>query len=380
MRLAILGSRGYPSTYGGFETFVREFAPRVRDAGHEVLVYCRADGGRRRSWSVDGVECRRTRGIAARWLSTLSFGMTASWDVRKRDVDAVLVLNCANGFWLPMIKSAGVPVAVNVDGLEWRRKQWNPIGRRVFALGASLSARHANALVADSRAIQDVWRRRFEVEPRYIPYGARVVEDRAADKLAELGIEPGSYVLSVARLVPENNVGMALQAMDLIDDSVRPLHVIVGSAVPDAPWLESEVRRASKRSRDVLWLGHVDDQELLTQLYRHCAVYVHGHSVGGTNPSLLQALGAGAPVLAYDTPFNREVIGYREVFWLTAGELAAQLQMLLQTPDARDQLSRFGQQRVRGHYRWDQVCRQYLELLEGLARARLHRGQPALSP
>lgn len=297
-------------------------------------------------------------------LSTLSYGLTASWDVRRRAVDVALVLNTANGYWLPLIRRAQVPIALNVDGLEWERGKWNSLGQAAFKAGAAMSARWATRLVADSHAIADVWKERFAVEPDYIPYGADVYEDDADDELAARGIAPGEYVLTVARLVPENNIRLTLEALDLLGD--RPPHVIVGSGFGSP--LEQHVRQVAAERADVLYLGHVDDQRLLTQLFRHCLLYVHGHSVGGTNPALLQAMGAGAPALAYDSVFNREVMGDDlDVYFRDAPGLAEQMVRLLESPNLLTRVAEQGPTRVERDFRWSEVTRRYLKLLADLA-------------
>lgn len=370
MRIGLLGSRGYPSTYGGFETFVREFAPAAAAGGHQVIVYCRGRAARRRSWTVDGVECRWSPGIDTQHLSTLSFGLSSACDARRRRLDAALVLNCANGYWLPLLRSAGIPVAVNVDGVEWGRGKWNRLGRRVFLGGAEMSARWADALVGDSRAIVELWDRRFGRRPRYIPYGARLLDDDAGDALEALAIRPGSYVLTVARLVPENNVELTLDALAGLGGQGGELtHVVVGSAQRNSR-IEDRLHALSEGSAPVRWLGHVANQRLLGQLYRHCRAYVHGHSVGGTNPALLEALGAGAPVLAFDTAFNREVIGAGGVYYESAAALKAQLARLLDSAELRGELAAAGRARVAERYTWPDICQRYLELLAELGAGR----------
>ena len=366
MRIAVMGSRGYPSTYGGFETFVREFVPRAVDAGHELVVYCRESPNGKRSWSVDGALCRLTRGIDDHHLSTLSYGLSSAWDVRRSGIDVALVLNTANGFWLPLIRSAGVPVALNVDGLEWERDKWNRLGRAVFKAGSALSARQATRLIADSRAIAGIWHDRYGVRPDFIPYGANVLADDGDDELIALGIIPGEYVLTVARLVPENNVMLTLDALGGIDRRSRPSHVIVGSGYGSR--LHGQIAEIAAGRDEVRMLGHVSNQRLLSQLYRHCRVYVHGHSVGGTNPSLLQALGSGAPVLAYDAVFNREVIGDTAgLYYSDSRSLVDQLDLMLNSQDLSDVLAESAQARIAERYQWDEVCDRYLEVLSDLA-------------
>jgi glycosyltransferase involved in cell wall biosynthesis len=262
-----------------------------------------------------------------------------------------------------------VPTALNVDGLEWERGKWSRLGRAVFRGGAAIAARGADRLVSDSETVAAVWEERFGVRPDYIPYGADVVagEDDASDCIARLGIEPGSYVLTVARLVPENNVRMAVEGVAGLDSGRRPLHVIVGSAGPRDQVTEY-VRALDRTRADVRWLGHVDDQRLLRQLFRHSLAYVHGHSVGGTNPALLEALGAGAPVVAYDVAFNREVSGPDGLYFGDAAQLTARLAELLESASLRERLAARGRARVSARYAWPDVCRRYLDLLGELAR------------
>jgi glycosyltransferase involved in cell wall biosynthesis len=366
MRFAIIGSRGYPSTYGGYETFVRRLVPEAVGLGHEVVVYCRSGPSRARAWAVDGAECRRTWGIDERRVSTLSFGLSACWDARRQDLDAALVVNCANGYWLRLLRSSGVPAALNVDGLEWERGKWSRLGRAVFRGGAAIAARTADRLVSDSEAVAGIWEERFGVRPTYIPYGAEIVTDEADDELVRLGIEPRSYALTVARLVPENNVPMAIEGVAALAGGSRPLHVIVGSAGPGGE--ATDYARELAPRAGVRWLGHVDDQRLLRQLYRHSLVYIHGHSVGGTNPALLEALGAGAPVLAFDVVFNREVIGPDGLYFDSAAQLTARLDEVLGSRELRERLANRGRARVSARYAWPEVCRRYLDLLDELAR------------
>lgn len=307
MRLAIIGSRGFPSTYGGYETLVRFLAPHLVACGHEVTVYCRErgpDGARR--WMDQGVECVTTRGVDSKSLSTLTFGATACLHAAWRRYDAALVLNIANGYWLPFLRVARVPFAVNTDGVEWKRAKWSKLGRAIFLGGAKLCAWLAPQLVCDSRALGELWREEFGRDSVFIPYGGEIRGELSDQPVRELGLIPGTYVLSVARLAPENNVELTLDAIDLLGADA-PKAVVVGSANFDNP-ITDRLERMQDEGR-VLWLGHVADQDLLAALWQHAGVYVHGHSVGGTNPALLQALGAGAPTIALDTVFNREVLG-----------------------------------------------------------------------
>ena len=362
MRFAIVGSRGYPSTYGGFETLVRHLAPFLAGQGHDVIVYGRAAGRPSRRIS-DGVEVRETRGVDHKSISTLSHGLTAAVDLARAGCDAALVLNVANGFYLPHLSRAGIATCVNVDGLEWMRSKWGYVARTVFLRGAAATAKHADAIVFDSEALADAWSERFGVTGHFIPYGAPVLHEVGAARLHDAELPVDGYVLVVARLVPENNVDLVLDALPHLPLGT-PL-VIVG----DANYEHTTVKRVRALADGIRvhWLGHVDDQGLLDELWANAAVYWHGHSVGGTNPGLLQALGAGAPTLALDTPFNREVVGHDDQ--LVEPEpraLAERITSLLGSTSLAETFRARGQHIVGSRYAWPAVCAEYELLLERL--------------
>jgi glycosyltransferase involved in cell wall biosynthesis len=362
-RVAIIGSRGYPSTYSGYETLVRHLAPWLADHGMLVTVYCRDECPD----EVDvppGITCVRTRGLNGKSTSTLSYGASSVVHACRAGYDAALVLNCANGLYLPLLRRAGVPTAVNVDGVEWKRDKWNALGKATFRTAAQFTARYADEIVVDSRAIGALWADEFGRRSTYIPYGG-VVGDVGDDRVAALGINRSEYILAVARIVPENNISLFLDAWRAMDP--QPVAVLVGSANYRSD-LEREVADLARTSSRFRWLGHVSDQELLTALWSNCGAYFHGHSVGGTNPSLLQAMGLGAPVVAVDTAFNREVIRHPEQLVAADPVATAQaLDALLADEQRRRDWGGRAQQIVETQYRWDDVCRQYEACLADLA-------------
>ena len=356
LRVAIIGSRGYPSTYGGFETFVRRLAPFLADQGHEVTVYCRKDMKVAPGGADPRVKTVVTRGIDSKSLSTLSYGLTAMWHARRQRYDAALVLNVANGYFLPLLRASKIPTVVNVDGLEWLRDKWSWPAKKVFWWGAKMSRRYADRLVVDSVAIGRYWKETFGVDSVFIPYGADIDVEPDPNPVLAVGATPGTYVLVVARLVPENNIELFLDACDLLpaDQEV----VIVGSAIG---WPEIEERiRGLATCRPVRWLGHVSDQRLLAALWKHCAVYFHGHSVGGTNPALLQAMGHGAPVVAVDTVFNREVLGDTgTIVRSDARTIAKCLARSGVDPDNQRLINLEGCEQIRARFSWSSVLGSY---------------------
>lgn len=368
MHFAILGSRGFPSTYGGYETLVRHLAPYLVQAGHEVTVYCRTRDEGRRSWIVEDVRCIATPGHDTKSLSTLTFGMTATLDASFRRFDSILVLNIANGFWFPALRASRTPFAVNTDGIEWERGKWSRLGQGAFRAGAWMTARNAGALICDSEAIGALWKELFGRDSTFIPYGAPVLDDVGRDRLDAMGLGIEPYLLVVARLAPENNVELTLDALDLLGDRA-PRAVIVGSANFDSP-IEGRLQKMEAEGR-ISWLGHVHDQQLLTQLWANSSVYVHGHSVGGTNPALLQALGAGAPTVALDTPFNAEVLPDADHrFPRDARVLADRIQSVADSPERQGEMAQRGRSIIRERYSWDDVCQAYMDVLVRLASQR----------
>jgi glycosyltransferase involved in cell wall biosynthesis len=313
------------------------------------------------------VRCVWTPGRDNKSFSTLSFGLTGTIDASLRGFDAVLVLNIANGFWFPALRAARIPFAVNTDGIEWRRAKWSALGRMTFRAGAQMTARHANILICDSKAIGEVWKSLSGRDSAFIPYGADVPRAVGRERLDHACI-PERYALVVARLAPENNVELTLDALDLLGERA-PHAVIVGSANFDAP-VENRLAAMAESGR-ITWLGHVSDQLLLTQLWAHCSVYVHGHSVGGTNPALLQALGAGAPTLALDTAFNAEVLPHAQhLFAPDARALAGRLAEVAGSEAMQTEMADLGRQIVSERYRWDAVCDAYADVLVSLAQGR----------
>ena len=364
MRIALVGTRGVPARYGGFETCVEEVGRRLVKAGHEVVVYCRkgnsGDGTADELSEYEGMELVHLPAVSRKSLETLSHTALSVKHLRKHPVDVAIVFNSANAPFVPFLRSQGIPVATHVDGLEWMRSKWQGVGRRYYRIAESLAVRWSDALIADAQGISDYYRMEFDADTELIAYGAPIVSEENTDRLDRVGVLPGRFHLAVARFEPENHV-------DVIVDGYRrssanlPL-VVVGSA-PSAD--EHTARIHSLADDRVIFTGGIWDQELLDQLYANCATYLHGHSVGGTNPSLLRAIGAGAATIAYDVNFNREVARHTGVYFRTAADVAAQLEFAEEFPQAT--AARGAEARDLAYlYDWDDVAGSYEALCESL--------------
>ncbi|SFQ52198.1 Glycosyltransferase involved in cell wall bisynthesis [Amycolatopsis arida] len=365
MRISMIGTRGVPARYGGFETCVEEVGRRLVARGHEVTVYCRTAGAAAdRPERHLGMRLVHLPALRRKTLETLSHTALSVHHAVADRPDVAFVFNAANAPLLPVLRRRGVPVATHVDGLEWRRAKWSGLGRRYYRAAEALAVRWSDALVADALGIADYYADRFGVCADYIPYGAPVLGEIGAGRLAELDLRPARYHLVVARFEPENHVDLAVAGYAR-SAATLPL-VVVGSA-PYSDDYTDRVRRLAAARPGVRLLGPVWDQELLDQLYAHALTYVHGHSVGGTNPSLLRAMGAATATSAYDVSFNREVLGEYGRFFRNAGELAALLDDAEARPEAT--LARGRAQVASLHrYEWDGVAGKYAALAARLCR------------
>ncbi len=356
----MLGTRGVPPRYGGFETAVDEVGRRLVRAGHEVVVYCRNPGQTLRAH--DGMRLVNLPAVRRRELETLSHTLLSSVHAATRPrssrADVALVFNAANAPLVPLLRAARIPTAVHVDGLEWQRAKWHGLGARYYRAAERWSVRWADEVVADSRGIADHLRAAHGREAVFIPYGAPLV-DAATDRLAALGLEPGGYHLVVARFEPENHLDELVEGR-LASSATQPLAVVGGA--PYAEEYESQVRARAAGDDRVRFLGPVYDQGLLDQLYAGATSYLHGHSVGGTNPSLLRAMGAGTAVTAWDVVFNREVTDGAARFVRTPAEVAAALSADEQDPAAAKERGEVLREHARTDYVWDDVARAYEQL------------------
>lgn len=360
--VAIIGSRGYPSYYGGFETLVRRLSPYLAECGWDVTVY-----GRAGTTDVTAGECDPrvrtivTPGVETKSLSTLSYGLSSVSHAAWKRPDVALVMNVANGYWLPLLKARSIPTLVNVDGIEWERAKWSRQAKAVFRTGALLTARFGDQLVYDSRALGERWAEEFRRDGVFIPYGGTIPEK----SLPRNELESGSYALMVARFVPENSIEEFFAAAELL--SRRWTVVVVGSS-GYAGELDFRAGSLAAGSDRIHWLGHINDDEYLFSLFEHAGVYFHGHSVGGTNPALVQAMACGAPIVARDTVFNREVLGESGMFVdPIPSAIAKQLEIVLSDKALQAEMRATALKRQRAAYTWEGVCATYEKTLGAMS-------------
>ncbi|KQU67663.1 DUF1972 domain-containing protein [Phycicoccus sp. Root101] len=366
MHIAMIGTRGVPARYGGFETCIEEVGQRLAERGHSVVVYCRGSRDEIPRHYL-GMRTVVLPALRHRTLETLSHsGLSVAHAVIREDIDVALVFNAANSPFLPVLRAKGIPVATHVDGLEWQRAKWGGAGRHYYRRAEGWAVRWSDALIADAQGIADYYATTHRTGTRLITYGAPTPVD-APHRLDELGLRPKQYHLVVARFEPENHVAEIVEGY--VGSTARMPLVVVGSAPYSAAYTQRIHHLADGRVR---LLGGLWDQELLDQLYSGAFIYWHGHSVGGTNPSLLRAIGAGAPCSTFDVSFNREVVGTSGRFWTSSKDVTALLEESEADPGPVAERGMLALEEA-ARYDWDEVTDRYEQLCLDLAGAQ-HRG------
>jgi glycosyltransferase involved in cell wall biosynthesis len=352
MNIAIVGTRGIPNRYGGFERFAEQISSRFADHGHRVTVYCR-----RAFTRPSDVYDRRVRRVIVpslhqkhldTWVSTLF----AAVHVAFSDNDVVLLCNVANSPFAYIPRLFGKPVVLNVDGLDRKREKWKGLGAQVLHLCEWMSSFSANQLVTDARAIHDYYLAKYGSESVVIGYGS---EMPAGDyNLDGLNLDPGRYVLYVSRLEPENNPDLVLRSWRNVR-SDWPL-VIVGDNPYDPGYIERLRAMGDERVR---FTGAIYGDGYWA-LQKHAGIFVFACEIGGVHPALIEAMAASNAVLYLDTPENAETAGDAAIrYEKSEADLAAKLQSLLDDAGARQQLAIRAKQRADALYRWEAIAEKY---------------------
>jgi len=349
----------------GFETAFSEIAPRLVARGHSVTIYCRAGAHspERRVAHDSGVELTYMPSPGGKNLSAVtSTGLAVAHALATRRFDVWLFVNVGMGHHAALARLSGRPVVMNVDGLDWQRGKWGPIARTYFRSAARSAVRWCTELITDAEAMQAFYAREMGRETEMIAYGASIETSRTPELVARFGVAPDEYYLIVSRLIPENSLDAMLEGFRR-SRSRRSLVVVGDANYRDAFHTRlSEIAASDERIKMV---GGLHDQSVLRELWCNCRAYLHGHSVGGTNPALLRAMGYGACVLARDTEFNREVLATAGRYFANDADAVASLvDELDSSPTLVSELRVRGPVRIRERYSWDRIVDQYEALLQ----------------
>ncbi|MDE3197317.1 MAG: DUF1972 domain-containing protein [Acidobacteriota bacterium] len=360
MRIALLGTRGIPANYGGFETFAEELSTRLAARGHEVFVYCRE---KYTSPEYRGVRLRYLPTLRHKYFDTLAHTFVSTLHLLVHRTDVALYCNAANAIFTILPRIAGMPAALNVDGIERKRKKWNALARAWYRISEFLSTILPSAIVTDAEAIRRYYRETYRADSIFIPYGAHTAKVETRGVLDRLGLEPQGYFLYVSRLEPENRALEVREAFEQVPTRMKL------ALIGDAPYAHEYIRKVRDTQDPRIAMPGAIYGLGYRELGSWCFAYIHATEVGGTHPALIEAMGRGALVLYLDNAENREVCGDAGLPYKDQAELIARMREVLAMSEIeRERLRGRAMQRIRDHYDWDVVTSQYEKLLTGLVK------------
>ncbi len=364
LKIAIIGSRGYPHVYSGYETLVKELSERLVKSGHHVRVYCHSSLFKKKPRLVNGIELVYTPSTNSKFFSQLYNSFFSFIHVCFSKIDVVLVVNSANGPFGLITKLFQVPTAINVDGLEWLRPKWKGLGSIYFKWASKMATIFYDQIINDSDEMRKVYLNLFKRESKVIAYGANISKSQNSNLITAWDIKKREYYLVIGRLIPDNNADLIIKGF-FKSNSKKKL-VIVG----DVPYKDSYASNLKKiKDSRLIFTGYVKDKDLLAELYHNCYVYIHGHEFGGTNPTMIKAMAYGSAILALDTIFNQEMLQKDKFGLYFKKEILSITNMIDYCEKESILIDKFRKESVNGitkKYNWDCVASEYLEVFKYL--------------
>lgn len=357
LKIAIIGSRGYPFVYSGYETLVRELSERLVKKGHKVRVYCHSSLFKKKPRYINGIELIYTPSIETKFLSQIINSFFSFIHVCFSNVDIILVVNTANGPFGIFTRIFNKKTCVNVDGLEWLRPKWKGLGSLYFKFSSKLSTILFDLIVTDSKEMSKVYSNNFNKNSSVIAYGPTIVKTKNVKILEKYNLKLNEYYLIVGRLIPDNNSLLILKGF-LKSQSKKKL-VIVG----DVPYKDSYSETLkSHSSYNVIFTGYVKNQEYLSCLYKNCYAYIHGHEYGGTNPTMVNALHLNTQILALNTVFNVEMLKNKKAVFFKKDIMSVSYGIRYFEKNYNKLIKENKNFKISDVYNWDLIAEKYLEI------------------
>jgi glycosyltransferase involved in cell wall biosynthesis len=364
LRIVLCGARGVPHSYGGAETFYREMAPRLAARGHEVIVYNRRSLFKERPSHYQGVRLIYVPSVETKNLGTITAMLYCVFDVLFRKADILMCTNVGSAAHLAVPQLFGVNVICNVDGMEWKRGKWGSLAKHyIHFMAKTVGKICPRGIVTDAYEMHRIYIEDFKTPSACIAYGAPIETSTDPDVVRQYGLVPGEYYLIASRMIPENNADLIIEGFNRIrtDKSLA----IAGGDNNVSEFMQKVKAMAGPR---VKFLGHIDNPEHIKELHCNCYAYVHGHTMGGTNPALVKSLAYGNMVLALNTPFNEEVVqNYGILFQKSVDDLAEKLQYIEDHPAEAVAYRLRAPDRIREAYTWEHITDQYEEFFLQMA-------------
>jgi len=366
VHVAIIGTRGYPYVYSGYETFIRELVERLPEKNVEVTVYCHRNLFKERPKEVNGVKLVYIPTIETKALSQLIHSFLSMVHACFSKADVIFVVNSANGPFGMISRLLRKPTAINVDGLEWLRPKWKGLGGRYFKWASRQATKWYDVIVNDADEMRRIYLELFQRDSTVIAYGGNIRYSKSPELIQEWNLNPLDYYLIVGRFIPDNNWGLMIEGFRN-SNSTRKL-VIVGD-VPYQDEYSTRLKKLSDTDDRLIFTGLIRNRDAVAELFHNAYVYLHGHEFGGTNPTMLEALSFGSAIMALNTPFNHEVLQkgkHGRFFEKNAQSVCELVNELDQNQEAVVSMKNSSRSGITAKYDWDQITNQYLDLFEGL--------------
>ena len=359
MKLAILGTRGVPNHYGGFEQFAQYLSEKFVKKGHEVYVYNSQNHPYQKSeWNgVKIIHCKdpsNTIGTASQFI----YDLNCIIDSRKRNYDIILQLGYTSSSIWNFLFPKGTIIVTNMDGLEWKRNKYTKLVQKFLLFAEKLAVKYSNYLISDSIAIQSYLKQKYSIESKYIPYGAFVVNNVDKQILKDFNVKENSYNILVARMEPENNIETILQGF--VNSNTSRKFIVVGNT---SNKYGSYITEKFKDSR-IIYTGYIEAIEKLNTLRKYSYLYFHGHSVGGTNPSLLEAMSSSSLICAHNNHFNKAILD-DHAFYFNCDKCVTSL-LEKENIQERELYVHNNLEKIKKKYRWSKVLKEYENFLKSM--------------
>ena len=361
--IALIGTRGYPYVYSGYETFAKELCERLVKRGIEVTIYCHKNLFKYRPKEINGIHLIYLPAIETKILNQLSHSLFAFLHACLQPYDVILAVNSANGPFGFLTKLFRKKTMINVDGLEWMRPKWQGLGSKYFYWSSKQATLFFDLIINDSLEMKRIYKREFQTTSKVIAYGAELRYSKNPKLIEKWDLEPNNYYLIVGRLIPDNNSDIILEGF-LKSLSDKKL-VIVGD-VPFQDAFAKKIKAISQTSNRIIMTGYVNESEILAELYHHCYAYLHGHEFGGTNPTMLKAMAYGCAILALKTPFNDEMLAngaFGDFFYKSVNSVSEKIKNFDLNPKRVIDLKSHSRSGISKKYTWDYVCNQYIDAI-----------------
>ena len=357
-KLLILGTRGIPAEHGGFETFAQRLALYLTKQDWEVTVYCQTAKQNLASKNWQGIKLVYISTSKINALGSILFDFKSTLHAATKGEGIILTLGYNTAIFSILYRLYGKFNIINMDGLEWQRQKWNAASKAWLYLNERIGAKVGNRLVADHPEIENYLSRSVCADKIVmIPYGADPISQKDASPLEPYGLTSQSYALIIARPEPENSIWEIVSAFSAQKRGYKL--VILGKYLPKNAYHCKVLEAASE---EVLFLGAIYDSQTVRALRVHTRLYIHGHTVGGTNPSLVEALAASSPVLAHNNAFNRWVAGDKAHYFSDEAGCLEKLDEILDNTEELEKMSKGSKNRYKQAFAEDKDLKAYEKL------------------